>query len=474
MIFSQIEGWIFIALYATLAIGIAKTYKVKAETKESYLVANRKLNSTEAGFSIAATWIWAPALFVASQQAYNNGWVGVFYFTVPNILTLVLFAYLGQKVRNKYKKAFTLSSTMEKMHSPRVQKLYIISLSALSICSFAVQLLAGGSVVNALTGINFTAITFAMALIAVAYSYNAGLGASVRTDYLQMAIIGGVAVVLVPWLLNVVGFDTFRSGLNGFSGEYTSMFSGAGASVFYSFGISVTIGLLSGSFGDQSFWQRAYATKADEVKPSFLKGAMIFSIVPILMSVFGFVAAGQGFVPDSNQLVNVEIVLANLPQWTAIPFLIALLSGLISTLDSCLCSISSLVGEDLTKDNKMVVDNAKKGMVILVVFGLLVANIPNMEIVYLFLFYGTLRAGTLIPTLLTIIGLDKKEVKPSEAGMFYGIIAGLAIGLPVYMLGRFGGNNPDLMWIGTCITCFLPALITYLSSSNGKKIIYYS
>ena len=110
MIFSQIEGWIFIALYATLAIGIAKTYKVKAETKESYLVANRKLNSTEAGFSIAATWIWAPALFVASQQAYNNGWVGVFYFTVPNILTLVLFAYLGQKVRNKYKKAFTLSS----------------------------------------------------------------------------------------------------------------------------------------------------------------------------------------------------------------------------------------------------------------------------------------------------------------------------------------------------------------------------
>ena len=237
MIFSQLQGWIFIALYAALAIGIATTYKIKANTKESYLVANRKLNSTEAGFSIAATWIWAPALFVASQQAYNNGWIGVFYFTVPNILTLVLFAYLGQKVRNKYKKAFTLSSTMEKMHSKRVQKIYIVSLSALSICSFAVQLLAGGAVVQSLTGINFTAITFAMALIAVAYSYNAGLGASVRTDYLQMAIIGGVAFVLVPWILSVVGFDTFRSGLNGFAGEATNMFSGVGGSIFFSFGM---------------------------------------------------------------------------------------------------------------------------------------------------------------------------------------------------------------------------------------------
>jgi len=474
MIFSQLQGWMFIALYAGLAIAIAQTYKKKANTKESYLVADRELNSTEAGFSIAATWIWAPALFVASQQAYNNGWIGVFYFTVPNIATLVIFAYLGQKVRNKYKKAFTLSSTMEKMHSKRVQKVYIVSLSALSICSFAVQLLAGGAVVHSLTGIDFIYITFAMALIAIGYSYNSGLGASVRTDYLQMGIIAGVAILLVPWLLAEVGFDTFKAGLNGFDGLATNMFTGKGVDIFYGFGISVTIGLLSGSFGDQSFWQRAYATKKDEVKTAFIKGAAIFGVVPILMSVFGFVAAGSGFVPESNQLVNVETVLNFLPQWTAIPFLIALLSGLISTLDSCLCSISSLVGEDLTTNEGEVVDNAKKGMILLVIFGLVVANIPNMEIVYLFLFYGTLRAGTLIPTLLTIIGLEKKDVKPSEKGMFWGILSGLALGLPLYMVGRFTDVNADLMWIGTCVTCFLPGFVAYLSSKNGKKVIYYS
>ena len=71
---------------------------------------------------------------------------------------------------------------MEKIHSPRVQKVYIASLGALSICSFAVQLLAGGAVVQTLTGIPFILVTLVMAGIAIAYSYNAGLGASVRTD----------------------------------------------------------------------------------------------------------------------------------------------------------------------------------------------------------------------------------------------------------------------------------------------------
>ena len=87
-----------------------------------------------------------------------------------------------------------------------------------------------------------------------------------------------------------------------------------------------------------------------------------------------------------------------LPKWTAVPFLFALLSGLISTLDSCLCSISSIAGEDLTKRKVDSVKNAKQAMRLLCIGGLLVANIPNMQILYLFLFYGTLRASTLIPT----------------------------------------------------------------------------
>lgn len=468
MVFSSAMGWGLISIYGVFAVAIAKTYKEQTKTKEGFLVAGRTLNANEAAFSIAATWIWAPALFVASQKAYQEGYVGLFWFTVPNILTLVLFAYFAQKVRSKYKKAFTLASTMKDMHSPRVQKIYIVSLSALSICAFGVQLLAGGAVVNTLTGIPFWAVTLAMTGIAISYSHNSGIGSSVRTDYLQMIIIGLVAVGLVPYIINKAGWDTFTNGLNGYSGTYTSLFSGDGGLVFFSFGITVTIGLLSGSFGDQAFWQRAYSTKENQVKEAFIKGALIFGVVPLAMSVFGFIGAGAGFVPNDVSMVNVETVLMYLPKWTAVPFLFALLSGLISTLDSCLCSISSIAGEDLTKRKIDSVKNAKQAMRLLCIGGLLVANIPNMQILYLFLFYGTLRASTLIPTLLSIIGLENKKWKPTEAGMFYGILAGLSLGLPIYMIGAFGSITA-FKWIGTLLTCFLPGVIALLSSDNGYQ-----
>ena len=471
MAFTMAQGWGLVALYGAFAIWIARTYKMKTLTKENYLVAGRKLNSNEAAFSIAATWIWAPALFVASQKAYLEGWVGLFWFTVPNIATLILFAYFAQKVRNKYPKAFTLSSTMEKIHSPRVQKVYIASLGALSICSFAVQLLAGGAVVQTLTGIPFILVTLVMAGIAIAYSYNAGLGASVRTDYLQMGIIGGVALFLVPYIVSVAGVDTLKAGLNGVTGSYNSLWAGDGGLVFWSFGITVTIGLLSGSFGDQAFWQRAYATEKSQVKEAFIKGSLIFGVVPLAMSIFGFIGAGSGLVPNSTQMVNVETVLAYLPSWTAIPFLFALLSGLISTLDSCLCSVSSLAGEDLSKESGHVIPNAKRAMIGLTILGLVLANIPNMQILYLFLFYGTLRASTLIPTLLSIIGLENKKLRPTEAGMFYGIVIGLAIGLPVYLTGAFGSFAAG-KWLGTLLTVSIPGLLAYLSSDNGYKRIF--
>ena len=57
--------------------------------------------------SIAATWIWAPAIFVASSTAYFNGIYGFLWFLIPNVLTLILFGYFSQKfIKEKYQESF--------------------------------------------------------------------------------------------------------------------------------------------------------------------------------------------------------------------------------------------------------------------------------------------------------------------------------------------------------------------------------
>ena len=128
---------------------------------------------------------------------------------------------------------------MNVRYSRRVQILYIISLSALSICQFAVQLLAGGAVVTYLTGIDFTIVTIILTMIALSYSLLSGIRASIMTDVWQMIIILVVVFVVVPLVyVKGGGHEVLVKGIGGISGEYSNIFD---PGVAYSFGIVVTI-----------------------------------------------------------------------------------------------------------------------------------------------------------------------------------------------------------------------------------------
>ena len=458
---SPMTGYMLLISYGIFMFGLTYFYLKKSETYTNFLVADRKVSYIKSGFSTAATWIWAPALFIASQKAYQQGLPGVFWFTVPNILCLCIFAYFAHYLRNKFRDGYTLAEYMNVRYSRRVQILYIISLSALSICQFAVQLLAGGAVVTYLTGIDFTIVTIILTLIALSYSLVSGIRASIMTDVWQMIIILVVVFVVVPLVyVKGGGHEILVKGIGGISGEYSNIFD---PGVAYSFGIVVTIGLLAGPFGDQSFWQRAFTTKKQDVKKAFLLSALVFGVVPIFTSIIGFMAAGMGIDAGSNaQLINIITVNELLPKIILIPFVWMLLSGLVSTLDSGLCSISSIVSTDILRNSKDKLKTAKMGMIALAIGGILIANIPDLKILYLFIFYGTLRASTLLPTILTIV-----YKKLSERGMFYGILTSLCIGVPLFAIAGFNGLT-DLKVIGSLFTVLASGIIVMLFTHYGS------
>ena len=82
-IFSQTTGLAMIALYAVFVFALtswfARGYGVG---KEAFLVANRNVGFWQGSMSVGASWIWAPGLFVAAQQGFNNGIAGVFWFSI--------------------------------------------------------------------------------------------------------------------------------------------------------------------------------------------------------------------------------------------------------------------------------------------------------------------------------------------------------------------------------------------------------
>ena len=158
----------------------------------------------------------------------------------------------------------TLSGYMrDKYQSDGVKRVYLFQLIGLSVLSTGVQLLAGSRVLSAATGLPFEIVTVLLAVIALSYSAISGIKASMLTDAIQMVFMLVASISFLIVAVRSVGGEGIAAGINGISGTYTSFWSKEGIDVFLSFGLPTAVGLLSGPFGDQSFWQRAFAVKKE-------------------------------------------------------------------------------------------------------------------------------------------------------------------------------------------------------------------
>ncbi|MBQ8807257.1 MAG: hypothetical protein IJZ68_12555 [Bacteroidaceae bacterium] len=482
-ILSQFEGMMLIGSFFLAMVAIIFLLRKREQTKEEFLVANRCAPWLLAAFSMAATWVWAPSMFTAAEKAYTQGFAGVFWFVVPNVLTLILFAFFANKMRKLRPDGWTFSDYIRETYSNRAHNMFLVESFGLQICSLAVQLLAGATIFHKVTGLPFLWTTIILAAIPLLYSLTRGIRGNIASDFIKMGFIVAVLLLGLPIMTSNAGAETFFNGLGGLTGDYRHLFDSTGIAVMLSFGLPTTIGLLSGTFGDQMFWQRVFCVKPQHVKRTMVTAAFIFAVVPISLSCFGFFAAGAQLPIADTQLVNVGAVIAFTPKWFLYLFFLLILSGLISTVDSILCAVSSVAGHDIVmrisemygpksigaiKIGRRIlssVDIARIAMVIVAILAIGVANIPGITITYLFLFYGTLRSSVMLPTIFAI-----KGYKMSESGLFYGILASLAVGLPIFAIGNLNGWVPMIV-AGSLLTIGLSGAISLLKKDKPVETI---
>lgn len=105
-------GIVVLIIYAALMFGATVIFTKRTHDAESFHVADRRIGTGVAAMSIAATWIWAPSLFVSAEKAYTSGIPGLFWFLVPNVLCLVLFIPFAKRMRSAYPEGVTLTGYM--------------------------------------------------------------------------------------------------------------------------------------------------------------------------------------------------------------------------------------------------------------------------------------------------------------------------------------------------------------------------
>jgi Na+/proline symporter len=412
-----------------------------------FLVSNRSVGLTAGAMSVASTWIWAPALFIAAQKAFQQGLPGVMWFTAPNVGCLILFAFLAGRIRTIFPRGYTLPEYMAERYDRKTHTMYLVSFLSLQVCSLAVQLIAGAAMLRGLSGAPYCLSVLVLAVVFTSYSLIDGLHSSIRTDFLQLLLmLGGIAVLVPVAVVKGGGLPALSAGFSGFNGEYGNILD---PWVAYSFGITVTIGLMSGPVGDQQHWQRAFAFAEGNATKGYILGALIFAVVPLSMSLLGFIAAGN---PEAApavasgavaaQQVGPQVIGHLIPGWGLALFVLMILAGLASTGDSALSAGGSIVAVDIYRryvNNRASQDGmlrvSRMAIVLISLIAVGIALIPGITILSLFLFYGTLRSSTFVPTILTLYS----DRIPSW-GIFTGIALAISVGLPTYLFGELTGN----------------------------------
>ena len=459
------DGYVVLLVYGAFAFAMTYWYsRGYDDTKTSFLVARRELNTTQGSMSVAAAWLWAPGLFISTQQAYVNGFDGLFWFCFGNFLTLGAFAYFAKIIRDRAPEGFTFSGYLRERFSPRVQWLFVVEMMILATCAFAINLVAGSKTVNVLTGMDYTVVTLLMAGIAILYSFRSGLKATVMTEMIKIVVVWVGVLILVPWVIvEAGGWDVVKAGMDGTSGN-SSWY------VFITFGLAAFLGHMGGPWGDNSFYQRAFSIKKESIIPAFVIASFVFIVVPIMMGLLGFVAAGSGLVIDNVGVTNALTIQYFLPYSATVVFMFIVFSGLIAILDSQFASVANMTGHDLFNqfkqgtDDKDIIVYARLGMITLAIAGLLIANIPGMKLVWLFLFFAVLRAAVWLPSMISLL----KPTWVTERGMFWGIIVAAVPGEILFVWGKMFDGGAEITFAGVLTAIIGAPILTLLLSWKEK------
>jgi len=189
------------------------------------------------------------------------------------------------------------------------------------------------------------------------------------------------------------------------------------------------------------------------------------------LSTLGFLGANPALgisLPEGVDvsMIGVQTVATLLPSWAVFLFVIMLLAGLSSTLDSGLSAASSLWVIDVSKPktSKQAVKSARKAMFGIAVLGLLVAlaviYIPGFGLFHLWWIFNTIAACVMIPTVLSLFWS-----KLSAKGVLYGVITAFILGLPAFIYGNLVDNN--LIIVGA--TLFIVLISTFFCLVMRKK-----
>lgn len=417
---------------------------------ESLLAADRNVGFGQGSLSILATHTAPPAILVSSQLAFDMGLSGAFWFTVPNVLTLTLFAYIAPRIKDRVPEGYTIAQLFDNEGG----KMYkLVSFYTFLFCTLImIQSVVGGAAfLTFFADISRTVAVVIILAIIVSYSLISGLKASILTDVVQIAVLGILLAIIVPWTISAGG------GVSAASQYVTPGNWGSIVAVdALLFGIHISALLFVAPIIGVQFWQRVYAMNRSTIKRSWIVASLLFAFIPISLATLGLMAkAGvAGVEVNDSVLAGYDVINAVLPVGASAVAFLLLITALLSSADSGLVGSTSVLVVDLAdtileRDYDSVLASRISMIGLAIMVGLF-AVLPISLLQWLLLNapIGVILVPPIIMELYSSHDLSSDQ-------MFYACALGSVISFPTYLYASLYmgmGQRVIALLIGASIT----------------------
>jgi SSS family transporter len=427
-------GWLILAIFSLLWIVLGAYLGRRAEGLEGFMLAGRKVGLALGTATAMATWVTSNTTMAAPQLALQMGVWGMLGYSLGSV-GLMLFAPLAKRIHTLMPSGFTSGDFIRLRYGKTTWRIFL-AISLFYGFGWLVSMgMAGGVLVNALTGIDYRIGMSVILAVCVLYTVLGGLRAVIGTDFLQTLIIL-VGVVVLAWLaISKVGFEDMHAAVLDKRPELLNLLMPA-AIMFLFNNLLFGVGEI---FHSNVWWSRAFAFRKGVGFKAYLIAGIFWMPIPIVAGFIALTVPALGLNVPAADMVGPLVAAELLGSTGAVLVFIVVFAALASSLDSLLAATSDLILTDIYKGHfrphASEAELARAARWVVAGLGVLawLLCLPRITtLAELLYFTGAFVASTIWPI---AAGLFWRRTNPAGAAL--AMVAGTAIGLTCYFVIGF-------------------------------------
>lgn len=457
-VLSAADGWIILLIFSAIWIFLGWFWGRKNKTLDDYMLAGRNVGMALGVATAMATWVTTSTTMAAPQFALQLGIWGMLGYSLGSV-GLMLFAPLAKRIKQLMPAGYTSGDFIRLRYGRTTWRVFLLVSLVYAVGWLVTLGMAGGVLVEALTGIPYIYGMSVILFICVTYTLLGGLRAVIGTDFIQtLLIIVGISTLAIL-AITKVGFDNMHAAVAEQRPELLNLLMPASLMFLFNnllFGVGEI-------FHSNVWWSRAFAFRSNVGARAYLLSGIFWVPIPIVAGFIALAAPALGInVPAADKVG--PIVAANLLGYTgAVLVFIVVFSALASSLDSLLAATSDLVLQDIYRGHinasadKIALH--KKARWIILFLGILTWALSALQVDTLgsvLQFLGAFVASTIWPI---IAGLYWRRLDGGTATL--AMLAGIACGLAGFFLIGF--------YVAALLSAAVSMLITFVGAVFAKQ-----